>query len=132
MKRVLKNKAGNILVLVCVTLPIFIAMLGMCLDGSLVLYYQTKLMAATKFAAISASANNKVVSDKTIITGTQQEAATALETNFSEAKLRSFTINSSSKNKCTVVAETNVNFVFMRVFGIKNKTLSESYTVTRK
>lgn len=132
MKYILKNKSGNILILVCITLPIFIAMLGMCLDGSLVLYYQTRLMAATKFAAISASANYKVVGDKTIINATQGQVVDALKTNFNEANLRSFTINSSSKNKCTVVAETNVEFVFMKIFGLKNKTLSESYTVTRK
>lgn len=132
MKYNLKNNKGNMLVLVCAALPVLIGIIGVCLDGSLLVYYQTKLMAATKFAAVSASSYNKVISGKTIITATEDKAKSALIENFSQAKLRSFSINSTSKNKCTVIAETDVNFVFMKMFGINSKKLSESYTVTRK
>ncbi|MFT8349075.1 TadE/TadG family type IV pilus assembly protein [Clostridium saccharoperbutylacetonicum] len=132
MKPTLKNNKGNMLVLVCVALPVFIGIAGICLDGSLAIYYQTKLMAATKFAAISASSHNYVVSGKTVINATQDQAEAALKENFGAAKLRSFSINQSSKNKCTLVAETEVNFVFVKIFGVNSKKISESYTVTRK
>lgn len=132
MKCNLKNNKGNILVLVCAVLPVLIGVVGVCLDGSLVIYYETKLMAATKFAAVSASSNYDIIKEKTVINATEDQVKTALNENFNEAKLRSFSINSASKNKCTVIAETNVNFVFMKIFGINSKTLSESYTVIRK
>lgn len=132
MKHKLKGNKGNVLVVVCVALPVLMGVIGICLDGNLVIYNQTKLMAATKFAAISASSNNKIVNEKTIITATEDQARNALLENYDQAKLRSFTISETSKNKCTVVAETEVNFVFMKIFGINSKKLSESYTVTRK
>ena len=132
MKYKFKNNKGNMLVLVCAALPVFIGIIGVCLDGSLVIYNQTKLMAATKFAALSASSYNTVIEEKTIINATEDQARSALVENFSGATLRSFSINSASKNKCTVIAETDVNFVFMKVFGINSKKISESYTVTRK
>ena len=126
------NNKGNALILVSIILPILIMVIGVCLDGSLVLYSQSKLMAATKFAALSASSHNKVIEDKTIINATEDEAKSALLANYDKAKLKKFTIDESSKNKCTVVAEVKVNFVFMKMFGINSKTINESYTVTRK
>lgn len=132
MRYNLKNNKGNILVLVCIALPALIGVIGLCLDGSLMIYYQSKLMAATKFAAVSAASNYEIVDDKIIITATESEVTTVLSENFSQAKLTSFNVSSISKNKCTVIAETQVNFVFMKMFGINNKTLSESYSVTRK
>lgn len=132
MKYGTKNNKGNILVLFCIILPILLGAIGICLDGSLLVYNQTRLMAATKFAAVSASSYNKVVQGKTIINATESKVNSALTENFSEARLRNFSINEASKNKCTVIGEVKVNFVFMKMFGVESKTISESYTVTRK
>ncbi|OOM80585.1 hypothetical protein CLPUN_12510 [Clostridium puniceum] len=136
MKCNFKNNKGNTLVLVCAALPMLIGVIGLCIDGSLMVYYQTRLMAATKFAAVSASSHNKIVQEKTIINATEDQVRSALIENFSQAKLISFTINPASKNKCTVIAETEVNFVFMKMFLTDSKdykkTIRESYDVTRK
>lgn len=132
MQGKVNNNKGNILILVSIILPVLIMVIGVCLDGGLVMYSQSKLMAATKFAALSASSHNKVIEDKTIINATESQVKSALIENYDKAKLKKFTIDESSKNKCTVVADVEVNFMFMKMFGINSKTISESYTVTRK
>lgn len=127
-----EDKGGNILVLVSVLLPVLLACIGMCLDGSLLIYYQSRLMTATKIAAVSASSDYEI-DDKgnTKIRASSDFVKDVLKENFKEAKLRNFTINESAKNKCTVEAEVEVNFTFMKIFNINSKTISESYTAER-
>lgn len=129
MKYNFKSNNGSILILVSILLPILISAVGICIDGVLVSYYQTRLMVATKLAAVSATSYYTLEGDSIKINVTNDKVKELLTTNFKDAKLKKLTID--SKNKCTVESEVDVNFVFMKIFGINSKTLFERYTATR-
>lgn len=133
MRDIVENNKGFVSVFFCISLPLIIAIMGFCIDGSLLLYYDARLMTATKFASISATSYYDIIDDKLVINATDAEDAAilALDENFEDAKLVNFTVDSDSQNECTVKAEVEVPFFFMKIFGVKAKVISESYTSSR-
>lgn len=133
----LKRNNGYITVFVCMLMPLFLALLGICIDGSIILYNDAKLMTATKFAAISATAFYDVKDGSVVLkgmndSGAARDAATnALEKNFSGAWVYEFSINNSKKNECTVKAKVKVDFFFARIFHFDSTTIEEIYTAER-
>ena len=127
----LKNNKGNIIILLCMGLPLLIAIAGMCIDGGLLMYYEAKLMAATKLAAISASSHYTANEGKVIINGKESDADEVLSKNFNGAKIQDsgFILDG---NKVTVNTEVKIDFAFMKIFNINNTIIHESYTVTRQ
>jgi len=127
----LKDNKGNVMILVCIALTTLIAIAGMCLEGGLLIYSKSKLMAATKLAAVSTSSYYVVGNGDVTITGSQNDAKNILSVNYAEAKLSDggFKLNG---NKVTINTEVKINFVVMKIFNINNATIHESYTATRK
>lgn len=131
MKILLSSEKGSIAVILCLLLPVFISIAGLCIDGELLLYNKAKIGSATKLAAISATAFYTVNEDGSIAINESEGYAAAsqvLQDNFAGAQIDSFDVN---QNKCTVEAEADVNYIFLRILGINKTTVSESYTAQR-
>lgn len=130
MKHLLKNN-GYTAVIVALTMPVLIAILGICLDGGVLLYFDLKLSTAVKFAAISATSVNMQNGDDLEITADSSFVQRVLSKNLNESELADFSIDELAKNRCCVAATYEVQFVFIRIIGIDRKVLYESYTAER-
>ena len=126
-----RNEKGFITILIALALPLIISVMGFCLDGSLLLYYDAKLSMAAKFAAITATSVNTNIEGNLVITADETFVMKILKSNMEGAMLVDYSINPNQKNKCTVSASAEVPFIFMKIFGIESKTLVESYTAER-
>ena len=129
----LKNNKGNVLVLLCAGIFALIGFAGICIDGSMLAYNKSKLMAATKLAAVSASSHYTVESGSIKITAKDDIAVSVLNKNYNGASLsndkgKSFDIDG---NQVTVRTKANVEFSFMKIFNLNSTTIYESYTATR-
>lgn len=137
MKLSLNSNKGFIAVLICMMLPVIIALLGICIDGGILLYYDARLMSAAKFAAISATAFYDVTDGKAVLQGVNDSgpafdaAKNALKMNFIDAQLYKFEINNTKKSECTVKAKVNVDFFFAKIFHVDGTTIEEEYTAER-
>ncbi|NLD50602.1 MAG: hypothetical protein GX660_25960 [Clostridiaceae bacterium] len=136
--RFLRNENGHTAAFMCISMPLIIAVLGVCIDGSLLLYYKARLMTATKLAAVSATSFYEIENDQLIIDllSAEDAALRTLGQNFESAVMTRFEIDSVEKNTCTVDAQVEVPFYFLRMLeafgsGITHKTLMESYTASR-
>lgn len=136
--RLLRNQNGHTAAFFCIAMPLIIAVLGICIDGSLLLYYKARLMTATKLAAVSATSFYEIEDDQPVIDPLSSEDAAlrTLEQNFESAVMTRFEIDNTAKNTCTVDAQVEVPFYFLRMLeafgsGITHKTLMESYTASR-
>lgn len=128
-----KNNKGNVLVLLCAGFTTLIGFSGICVDGSMLTYQKSKLMAATKLAAVSSSAHYTVDNGNITINASESDAQYILTKNYngsttSNDKGKSFEIDG---NKVTVRSKANVNFAFVKIFGINSTNIYESYTATR-
>ncbi len=122
---------GFTAVFVALAMPVIIAILGICLDGSILLYYDSKLTNAVKFAAISATSVNIQNEGALEITADNSFVQRVLINNLDGAILYEFTVDQQKKNQCTVKATYEVPFVFMKIFGFESKTILESYSAER-
>lgn len=132
----LRRKKGYALIFICILMPIIIAIMGLCVDVGVILYYEARLMSATKFAALSASSNYVVVNKKIMIVEDQQAFVNnVLTTNFSDAQLVSFKVSGPKKEKykCTVTTKTEVPLFFVGAIGLqKSKEIKEQYVAERR
>lgn len=129
MKR--NNKKGYVTVFLALAMPLIISVLGFCIDGGMMLYFDARLSTAVKFACISASSDNENIDGNLVIKAENSFVEEVLHENLKDAILVDFMINPSSKNECTVKGSYKIEFVFMKLFGITEKSLTESYTARR-
>lgn len=130
MRYNIKNNKGNVLVILGFMWMFIIFIVGMCVDGSFVMYYQSRLMAATKIAAVSTSTHYNInKKGKIIINGTDNDALEALNANYKDAQLDGSA--QIAGNTCTIKTKANVDFIFMKILGINSTTIYESYKATR-
>lgn len=122
---------GSAAVFFCLLLPVILAIAGMCIDGSYLLYKKAELGSATKFAAISATAFYHTENGRIIIDSDPAEGAaeTTLKKNCTDAWINQFTIQ---ENECTVDSALVVTFFFVRIFGIHDTRINESYSACRR
>jgi Flp pilus assembly protein TadG len=130
MKKIICSGKGSMAIILCLLFPIIISILGLSIDGGFLLYNKAKLSSSTKFASISATAFYTVENGVAKINSLQGGSAAyrVLQYNFQDARIKSFI---AINNECTVESEADVTFFFIRIIGIKEKTISESYTAHR-
>ncbi|MPN43467.1 hypothetical protein SDC9_191027 [bioreactor metagenome] len=106
-----------------------IAMAGLITDGGIMMYTKIRLEAAADAAAHSTGAayDAELWEESGIVEldpfVAEQYASILLNENFPEAVLESCEIDPVQKNVATVKARVVVQTVFMKVFGIDNKTI---------
>ena len=130
----INNNKGYVAIIFCFIMPVIIAILGICIDGSMIFYYQARLMTATKYAAISATTSNTKEDGNLIIIKDESFVERALEKNFDLAQIEGFIIDSTQKNKCTLNTKAEIKLFFIPLImeNYKTITIHESYTAQRK
>ncbi len=136
--KLLRNRNGHSAIFLCIAMPLIIAVLGICIDGSLLLYYKARLMTATKLAAVSATSFYDIEDEQLAIDYASAEdvALRTLYQNFEDAVMTAFEVDNAQKNSCRVDAQVEVPCYFMSImeafgFEVAQKTLVESYTARR-
>lgn len=128
----LKDKKGYSTALLTLLLPVIICVLGFAIDGGLAIYRANELSSAVKIAAISTTSIYEVDdSGGYILTADFDEVQDILEMNMEGAVLMSLSVDENTSGKCTVEGCYYVDFVFMKMFGIKGKTVTSSFTARR-
>ncbi len=129
----MKREEGSVMIWVIIILPVILAVVGLLIDGGMILYYQTQLDMATEAASVSTisaydreawNAENKVRinNDEARIS-----AEKYLTENFKEARVEKIDYVSDS----TVTLETTyiVKMVFTKIFGVTEVEIKSSCTM---
>jgi|GEM_PF-1009636 len=109
-----------------ITLPALIAVMGLAIDGSIVVYNRIKLDMAAEAASRGAIhsldmevwySERRVVLDQA---RSSQIIHELLETNMPEARLVSIDIPDSAPNQCNIELEADVPLFFMKAFNVSS------------
>jgi len=129
IKKLYRDEKGMAAALTAVTMLMLIALTGLTVDGSLMMYNKVKLEAATEAAAHSTQCAYDVElwEDTGIVELdhdiAMQVATAVLYENFPDAVLESCEIDPIQKNVATLKAMVEIDTVFMRVFNIQKSII---------
>lgn len=129
----MKREEGSVMIWVIIILPVILAVVGLLVDGGMILYYQTQLDMATEAASVSTisaydreawNAENKVRINND---EARVSAEKYLTENFKEARVEKIDYVSDS----TVTLETTytVKMVFTKIFGVTEVEIKSSCTM---
>lgn len=126
----MKREDGSVVVFIAILLPILIGIIGLTIDGGMLLYRQAALKDATEAAAKSALLMSYDIelwaNERRILVDEERAAISAekvLKNNSSTSRIDSIDV----KNDVSIVLETSdeVHFTFVKIFGIDSKTIND-------
>ncbi len=131
--KLFKEEKGSVIVIFALLLPVLIGIIGLTLDGGMLLYQRALLTEATEASAKSALllsydkdlwiSEGKIVVDESeaLIQGSR-----ILKVNFDNAYISNIEI----VNDVSIVIESKVEveFSFMKIFGFDKKVLMDKQT----
>lgn len=124
-------------VLVLLLMPVFLAMLGLAIDGAMLVHCQIELDSATAASALAATdaydRNTWNTEHKVVIP--EAEAAVLarqyLVRNMSGAALDSVHVADIAPGRVTVASHYTATLIFMPIFGMKTWTLNASAVASK-
>jgi hypothetical protein len=115
--------------LLAVMMPMILAVLGLCVDGVIVVYHRIKLDTSAEAATMSSIAayDREIWSSQRIVALDEQQgrrlAQEYLSRNLEGAKLVSYNVSPERPNECSAEVEMQVPLFFMKVFGFTEATI---------
>jgi len=131
-----KREAGWVIAWLVVLAPLLLSLLGLVLDGGILMLRSQALDAASDAAALAATDawdrdywkwNGRVRID---LGGADSMARQYLARNMPDARVVQVTVSSS--NRVNVRTEAKVPFFFLRILGWKEQTVQSFSTAVRK
>ena len=133
LKELWKSESGNMSVLMAALIVVMLAVCGIVIDTGLVIEGKLKLHAATKSAAMATyeaydrdkwNDEGIVILDERVA---EEYASIYLNLNLPEAQLLSVTVPPSQPNKAEVKTKLQVEFIFMKMFGVEDTEVYSTF-----
>lgn len=134
--RLIKDERGIISAFFAIMMLVFMALAGIIIDGGILMLKKIELTSASEAAILSvAKAYNKEIWEKenrVEINPLQAEeyVQKLLSDNMKDAKLVDFGTDPLKKDTAWIKTKVKCEFVFMKIFGVNEKTLYVEYDVT--
>ncbi|WP_430883568.1 TadE/TadG family type IV pilus assembly protein [Fusibacter sp. JL216-2] len=127
----IENQKGYTTIIFVLLMPIILMFSGIILDGSMIMYNQNKLMVAVKYATLSATTEYDIQSGKVRIDvdSARNKAEQVLMQNSKDAEIAEFLVENG--NECHLVANLEMEYTFMKLFGFNKKILHAEYYAVR-
>lgn len=129
MRRFWKNESGMTAAFFAILLLVFVAMLGIVVDGGYMILSKRQLTSAADAAILSVVKSydvekweneNIVILEENYARSLAQQY---LEENMPDAYIASFQILPDRKNTAVMTAKVKVEFIFMRIFKLESKEI---------
>ncbi|OEF99139.1 hypothetical protein BHF71_10065 [Vulcanibacillus modesticaldus] len=128
--RILTNERGFTTTFFAVMMPVFIAILGLTVDGSIIIYHRLALDTAADaatLAAIDAYDREIWLTERKVVLNeyeAREIAEEVLDRNLPTATIIDFEVPSTQPNTFKLTAEYTVPTFFLKIFGIDSYTLT--------
>ena len=129
MSKLKPRQAGVTATLLAVMMPMIIAVLGLCVDGAIVIYHRIKLETSAEAATMSSiAAFKRDLWDEQRVVELDEAKGRAiameyLERNVKGAKLVKYKVTPERRNECSAEVEMQVPLFFMKAFGYSEATI---------
>lgn len=136
VSKILRSEAGFTVTFFALMMPVFLAILGLCADGSFIIYNKIALDKASDAAGLatidSYDRESWLLEGKTVLREDKawEYATMILQSNMSNARLIHLEIPEDRKNECRIETEAEVPTFFLKIFLIhsyKIRAYSVSY-----
>lgn len=119
--------------MIALLMPVFLCVAGFAIDGGRMYFSANRLASAVKIAAIESTMFIEINENGELESSvTDSDIEQLIKKNMENAELVSCEAQGSDYSvSCSIEGAYKVDFVFMKIFGIKSKELYSSFTATR-